>query len=152
MTLDDLHPGVDARLASTLLTLQVAAYGVEAALIDDDRIPNLHETVEQLSKSDLTWLGAFDNSQLIGAIAYTESSIGWDIDRLFVDPGHHRRGVGARLVREVTARAGKRSVTVSTAHANDPAIALYESLGFRRLGEHEVLPNLWVTHLKRSPQ
>lgn len=135
----------DEPLARALLTLQHAAYAVEAELIGDDRIPPLHETLADLRAAPLRWLGAYEGARLIGAIGWTEDPSTVDIDRLVVDPAAHRRGAGRALVREVLTRAGDRRVLVATGRANRPARALYESLGFAPAGDQEVIPALWIT-------
>jgi ribosomal protein S18 acetylase RimI-like enzyme len=140
-----VDPRRDAPLARELLRLQHAAYAVEAALIGDDRIPTLTETVEELRAAPLTWLAAYGDGVLLGAVAWTGDPAGVDIDRLVVDPAAHRRGVGTALVRAVLADAAGRAVTVSTGRANAPARTLYERLGFRRTADTEVVPGLWVT-------
>ncbi|MFG1944993.1 GNAT family N-acetyltransferase [Nonomuraea sp. NPDC048826] len=130
-----------------LIDLQRAAYHVEAEIIGDDRIPPLHETPEEVRALPLTWLGAFgDDGDLLGAVAWEETADEVDLDRLMVDPGAHRRGVGRALVKEVMARAGARRVVVSTGRGNTPARALYERLGFTLTGESEPVPGLWVVH------
>jgi len=53
------------------------------------------------------------------------------------DPGHQGRGIGRRLLTTLLdhARAvGAESVLLEVRVDNDPALHLYESLGFRRLG------------------
>ncbi|MBB6351656.1 GNAT family N-acetyltransferase [Nonomuraea muscovyensis] len=135
----------DDPLGGRLLGLQHAAYAVEAELIGDDRIPPLRESLEDLRGEPLTWVGAFDDGgRLVGAVAWTESADEVDLDRLVVDPAAHRRGIGRALVEEVLARAGGRRIVVSTGRDNKPARALYERLGFRGRGEHEVIPGLWI--------
>ena len=135
-----------------LLAIQRAAYRVEASLIGDDRIPALHEEVEELRAARLSWLGAFDDGRrLIGAVARAEDADGVDIDRPVVDPAVHRRGAGRKLVQAVLFRAGHRRATVSTGRANLPARTLYRGLGFQQLNDTEVVPGLWVTHLARIP-
>src|SRR6201987_3172553 len=55
---------------------------------------------------------------------------------VWTDPSLRRRGLGRALLREVCghlARKGK-SVTLFVNDFNLPAIALYESLGFRQIG------------------
>ena len=72
-----------------------AAYEVEVSVIGDDRIPPLHEEVEELCAAPLSWLGAFDDDgRLIGMVAWVEDADGLDIDRLVVDPTNHCRGAG----------------------------------------------------------
>ncbi|WP_326825954.1 GNAT family N-acetyltransferase [Streptosporangium sp. NBC_01756] len=144
MRIADMTPDGGA-LGQDLLAIQHAAYAVEAKLIEDDRIPPLHETLEELRAERLTWLGAFDGDRLVGAVAWSETARMVDIDRLVVDPGMHRRGVGGALVREVMTRAGDRRVVVATGRANVPARTLYVRLGFGEVEDVEVIPGLWIT-------
>jgi ribosomal protein S18 acetylase RimI-like enzyme len=139
----DISPHDDP-LGQELLDLQHAAYAVEAALIGDDRIPPLHETLAQLRGEPLRWLGAFDGDRLAGAVAWAQTPGEVDLDRLVVHPGAHRRGVGRALVTEVMSRAAGRRIVVSTGRDNLPARALYERLGFVPRGEREVIPGLWI--------
>lgn len=136
-----------------VLEMQHAAYAIEADLIGDDRIPPLHETLDDLLAADLRWIGAFDGDRLIGAIGVGETT-NWEveIDRLMVDPAHHRHGAGYSLVAEVIRRATERSVVVSTGRDNRPARRLYESFGFDHTGDDEVIPGLWVARYRRPPR
>lgn len=137
----------DDGLAQQLLAVQRAAYRVEARLIGDDRIPPLHETVQDVQVAELRWTGWFDDGRLGGAVAVPVADEGGDvvIDRLVVDPALHRRGIGAALVAAVLTEAGGRRVSVSTGRANTPARELYLRAGFRPEGDAEVLPGLWTT-------
>jgi len=147
-----INPAEDGDLAGRLLAIQRAAYGVEASLIGDDRIPPLHEDADELLAAPLNWLGAFDKSScLIGAVAWVEQADEVDIDRLVVDPMAHRRGVGRELVRSVLSRAGSCRTTVSTGRRNLPARTLYLSLGFVQMEDTEVETGLWITHFARVP-
>ncbi|SCG41308.1 GNAT family N-acetyltransferase [Micromonospora zamorensis] len=152
MEIAEIKPGDDERLARVLLSLQQAAYAVEASIIGDDRIPPLRETLDELRGTPLRWLGAFDDRRLVGAIARSEDHSEVDIHRLVVDPTLHRRGVGRTLVSEVLALAGRRRTVVCTGRANLPARALYEGLGFVLVDEKEVIPDLWVTRYAVTQQ
>jgi predicted GNAT family acetyltransferase len=60
---------------------------------------------------------------------------------VWTDPRHRRKGFGRALLREVCghlSRKGK-SVTLFVNDFNQPAIALYESLGFKRIGVNRAL-------------
>src|SRR5205814_4348483 len=60
---------------------------------------------------------------------------------VWTDPQYRRRGFGRDLLREVCghlARKGK-SVTLFVNDFNLPAIALYEELGFQRIGMNRAL-------------
>ncbi len=57
------------------------------------------------------------------------------LQRLAVDPDHHREGIGTALVADSLHwldRRGVRRTVVNTQQGNDAALALYEDLGFRR--------------------
>lgn len=134
-----------------LLRIQHAAYALEATLLGDDRIPPLHEGLSDLLAQPLRWLAALDGARVVGALGFTGDSSARDaeadIDRLIVDPAHHRRGIGAALVRAVLEQSGR--VTVSTGRGNEPARALYAGLGFEHCADREVLPGLWVSSFVR---
>jgi ribosomal protein S18 acetylase RimI-like enzyme len=138
---------VNDPLGAELLALQKAAYAVEAEIIQDDRIPPLHESLADLRAQPLQWLGATDaDGRLAGAVAWEETGDEVDVNRLVVRPESARRGIGRALVKEVLARAGERRVVVSTGRDNVPARTLYERLGFGPTGEVEVIPGLWIAN------
>jgi ribosomal protein S18 acetylase RimI-like enzyme len=143
-----IAPSGDEALARAVMAVQRSAYAVEAALMGDDRIPALRESVAELRAADLAWLGAFDGKALTGAVAWSADVVEVDIDRLVVDPAFHRRGIGRALVRAVLDLPGERRTLVSTGRANTPARTLYEGLGFVRLEDAEVLPGLWITRYR----
>lgn len=129
--------------APALLNLQHAVYAVGAALIRDDRIPALHETVEDLVTGQLHWVVDTEDDEIVGALGYDESGGVIEIDRLIVDPSQHRRGIGRRLVIQVLTPG--RSATVSTGRDNHSARRLSETAGFTHLKDREVLPGLVVS-------
>jgi ribosomal protein S18 acetylase RimI-like enzyme len=129
VVLDQSEPSVAAKIVA----LQRAAYGVEAQLIKFDGIPPLHETEDDVAKLKITILGAFDETDLIGILGYRCAGGGVDIDRLAVDPGLFRGGIATRLFMEAQRiEPNAQHFGVSTGARNDPAIALYTKLGFRR--------------------
>ena len=134
-------------VASRLLALQREAYAAEAALIRDDRIPGLHETLEELRGADLTWLAVLDDRGApLAALAARQTGRLIDIDRLVVAPSAARQGYGSHLVATVLAQAAGAGyeVVVATGRDNLPARRLYEQLGFRHTGDEEPVPGLWV--------
>jgi ribosomal protein S18 acetylase RimI-like enzyme len=156
MRLDQHTRIIDSAVARDLLRIQHRAYAVEAALIGDDRIPALHETVADLTAANLRWWVAVDDApggpdegRILGAIGFTVGAI-VDIDRLVVDPGAFRRGIGRTLVDSVVSAAGGRPVDVATGAANVPARRLYESIGFRLVDEIEPVPGLRVSRYSYS--
>ncbi|WP_375430994.1 GNAT family N-acetyltransferase [uncultured Friedmanniella sp.] len=149
LQLRDLAPADDDVSASAVLALQRAAYRLEAELIGDDRIPALHEDLEDLRAAGLTWRGAFEQGALVGAVAWTETSTELELHRLVVDPSALHRGIGRTLVEAALRRAGQRRTVVATGRANLPAQQLYAGLGFVHRMDVEVRPGLWVSELVR---
>jgi ribosomal protein S18 acetylase RimI-like enzyme len=113
-------------------------------------LPPLRESVGELQAcGEDVWL-CEEAGELVGAVGVEDLGDALLIARLMVEPGAMRRGVGTALVRRVLALAGERAVRVGTAAANAPALALYERLGFRRVGERSVGPGLAYVDLVRD--
>lgn len=136
----------DDTIASRVVDIQRAAYRIEAELIGFEGIPQLHETVDDLRRLDLHWLGSWVNGQLVAILAWTLTDGNCGIDRLAVCPQSFRQGHGRALVEFL---ADHRVVSVSTGTANTPARNLYASLGFVPVGVREIAPGITVTELCR---
>lgn len=136
----------DDAVARDVLALQRRAYRVEAGLIGSDGIPPLTESLDELQRSDETFLGAVVDGVLAGVVSWKRDGDTLDIHRLAVDPAYFRRGIGAELVRRAEAAEPEAvRVIVQTGAANEPAKTLYRREGFAEVGEREVAPGLWVT-------
>jgi ribosomal-protein-alanine N-acetyltransferase len=74
--------------------------------------------------------------QPVGVISFGVIGELADLNRLVVAPAHRRRGIGTRLVRaglDVVRAAGAKAATLEVDYTNEPAIALYQRLGFEQL-------------------
>ncbi len=140
----------DEAIARSVLALQRQSYAVEAALIGDDRIPQLTETLDELRAAELEWLGAFDGDGLTGAVSWRILGDDVDIDRLIVAPRAFRRGVATVLLDALDGIYPNRRMAVSTGRDNEPAITLYRRRGFTVVRDVEVIPGLFVTELERA--
>jgi ribosomal protein S18 acetylase RimI-like enzyme len=141
----------DRALAERLLTIQHAAYAVEAELIGFDGIPPLQEDLDGLMSSTELWLGRYDGTLLVGAVAYElpdEDTV--EISRLIVDPAHARRGHGRALLDHLDRFEPRPVSLVSTGSANLPAVNLYKSRGYTTAGEVEVAPGIYITQFRRA--
>ncbi|MFI8569071.1 GNAT family N-acetyltransferase [Rhodococcus sp. NPDC078407] len=127
-------------MAERILAVQKRSYAVEAALIGDNRIPLLHESVDDLLAAQVHWLVARDVDEVVGAAAW----FGSEIDRLVVAPRVHRQGIGSRLVNGMLDSIAGQRVHVATGRDNPPARRLYESFGFVHTEDREVVPGLWL--------
>lgn len=68
---------------------------------------------------------------------------GFEVGKMAVAPGHQGKGIGRQLLCaaiEEAKRMGARRLYLETNHKLLPAIALYESVGFRRIDPNEVSP------------
>ncbi|MFK4836031.1 GNAT family N-acetyltransferase [Microbacterium sp. ZW T2_14] len=143
----ELQPEEVTSFAPQLRELQRRAYSLEAALIGDDRIPPLHESVQDLVSAQLHWVVTFDGDRIAGALGYSVEGGVVDIDRLMIDPRYHRRGLGSSLVTEVMSLEAR--TIVATGRDNAPARALYEALGFTHDADIEPVAGLWVSQYSR---
>ncbi|MEU2674590.1 GNAT family N-acetyltransferase [Streptomyces sp. NPDC007164] len=128
------------------------AYAVEAELIGFDGIPALQESMDEMRGQPLHWLGAIADGGRIAAFVAWQIPAGEDIvdiDRVCVDPEWFRCGLATRLIRCLLADlAPSGDVHVSTGADNSPAVALYESLGFSRIGTIEPVPGLRLAQFR----
>lgn len=83
------------------------------------------------------WLVAVDDKCITGYVG-SQSVLGWaDMMNLAVAPEYRRQGVGESLVNELIRQLQDNKVTCLTLEvraSNEPAIALYEKMGFIQVG------------------
>jgi ribosomal protein S18 acetylase RimI-like enzyme len=140
----------DASVAARVLELQRRSYEVEARLIGSDRIPPLHESLEELQACGETFLGAYLEGRLAAVVSWRFDGATIDIHRLAVLPDFFRRGIGVALLRAALRSEPKALRAIAqTGAANEPAKQLYRGEGFAELGDREVLPGLWISQFER---
>ena len=87
------------------------------------------------------WVVALNDDQVVGYIGSQSSYDETDIMNVAVHPDWRRRGIAESLIdcliRELKER-GSRALMLEVRVSNDPAIALYEKMGFTPYGR---LPN-----------
>ena len=132
---------LDPRIAALIHDLQQASYAVERDLIGVAEFSPLGVTAEMIQREPDTFLGWWDEDQLVGVASFTATEEEIDIGRMVVHPAHFRRGIASALLRAVEERAapGQR-ITVSTAEKNEPAVRLYQRHGFE-ITRRTVLPD-----------
>ena len=83
------------------------------------------------------WLVAEINGEVAGYVGSQSVLDGADMMNLAVAPAHRRQGVGEALVKALTDYLQQQGIIVLLLEVrvtNDPAIALYRSLGFEQIG------------------
>ena len=134
------------REGDVLLAVQRAGYAVEARLIGVPALPAQDETIDDL-RGETIWVAEAEGA--VVALLGLQDVGDLVIARLVVAPERMRRGIGRALACHAIALAGERAIRVGTASANRPALALYESLGFRRVAQRTVGDGLAYVELLR---
>jgi len=143
----DLADGV---CALELLAFQRRAYQTEADLLNYPLLPPLHETLPQLMDSGECILAWREDGELIGMIGTYETPTHLDITRFAVSPNRRREGIARKLLRALSNNHPIRTLTVSTAAGNAPALQLYSSEGFVPTHESHTAEGLPLIHLQRN--
>ena len=86
------------------------------------------------------WLVAVEDRRVVGYVGSQTVLDETDMMNVAVDPGFRRRGIGQMLIDhlvEALKARGSRCLTLEVRSSNDPAIALYEKLGFSPVGRRK---------------
>lgn len=83
------------------------------------------------------WLVALDGDAVAGYVG-SQSVLGEsDMMNIAVDPNYRRQGVAAALIEELVLQLkqnGNHCLTLEVRASNEPAVKLYEKLGFAQIG------------------
>jgi len=83
------------------------------------------------------WLVAMEGETLLGYVGSQTVMEESDMMNLAVHPDYRRRGVAQKLIEALEAalrERGSKALTLEVRASNEPAIALYEKLGFQQVG------------------
>ena len=98
---------------------------------------SVNSIVSELNNQLSLWLVAVEDGTVAGYVG-SQSVLGWaDMMNIAVAPDFRRRGIGERLILELIERLKANDVvclTLEVRKSNDPAIALYQKLGFAEVG------------------
>lgn len=109
-----------SRIHDAARTIELTNAKLEAAFIP------LEEAAEKENLFAYTLCVAEWNEEVAGFGAYSENEFAW----LYVDPEHMRKGIGTELLQYMMTHT-KRPLEIEVLTGNDPALKLYEKLGFR---------------------
>ena len=86
------------------------------------------------------WVVALDGERVVGYIGSQSSADESDVMNVAVHPDYRRRGIAESLIevliRELKNR-GSHALMLEVRDSNEPAIALYEKLGFAEIGRRK---------------
>lgn len=98
---------------------------------------SVNSIVSELNNQLSLWLVAVEDGTVAGYVG-SQSVLGWaDMMNIAVAPDYRRRGIGERLILELIERLKANDVvclTLEVRKSNEPAIALYQKLGFSEVG------------------
>jgi len=148
----DLHTNAEAL---ELLALQTASYRVEAKRVGLPDAAPLPDGIASLRQSGEQFYGFLSEGELpaklVGAVSWARAGSVVTVCRMMVHPDYFRRGIARTLLAQLLAeqrRLGALRFVVTTAAANRPAIALYESFGFMPRCSRTIVPCVVMTTLE----
>ena len=108
-----------------------AAYTAEAELLKIADFYPLNRTLQDISESKNNFLGFLKEDELVAVCeleAVDEYTI--MISALVVQPSAFRKGIASKLLAYVIENETPKTILVSTAKKNIPAVSLYQKSGF----------------------
>jgi ribosomal-protein-alanine N-acetyltransferase len=94
--------------------------------------------VLEISKPGGVCLIAVEDDETVGYLICASYPDAYHLMNVAVDPDHRRRGVGRLLLQEMLEKTGAdANITLEVRASNAPAITLYESFGFRAVGDRK---------------
>lgn len=126
----------NSEIAEKIYTLFQVSYAIEAKLLEAKVFPPLNRTVSDFIKSDTSFFGHWQDDKLVGAIELRPEDRSFHICSLVVDPDYFRQGIAGKLINFIFNLLEDNPITVETGLANRPAVALYESFGFKEVKQY----------------
>ncbi len=121
----------DRQQATQIWRLFQSAYESEAQVLGLQNFPPLDRPVCHIQEAPTTFYGGCIGSELVAAAEIeTLGDAQFHINSFGVLPDHFRKGYGSALLNDVLALLCWQQITVTTAAANTPALALYQKHGF----------------------
>jgi predicted N-acetyltransferase YhbS len=135
-----------------VLTVQRAAFTVEARLYDDPSLPPLQESREQLI-ADLDrsrGLVALDGDLVVGSVRIRVEGTSLHIARLSVAPDQQGRGLGTLLLARAESVAGAEEALLFTGHLSASNLRLYARAGYVEQRRVRVDDRVTLVHLRKQ--
>ena len=141
----------DEASATEILRVQKLSYQVEAKIIEFEGIPGLKETIDDITKSEETFIGMTSDDQLVGFLSFTMDETMIDICKLVVHPSNFKQGIASKLISHLISNySDSRTIIVHTGTKNSPAINLYKKYHFIESEQFLIEDTLSITRLIRN--
>lgn len=117
---------IDGILAIEKTCFTADAWSEEAFIyrLEDESLPFLNLTAE-------------DENKVVGYLVATAFPWEMNIDSVAVSPDHRRKGIARELIKTAVALSKAEEITLEVRESNKPAVSLYESLGFEKVGNRK---------------
>lgn len=138
--------------AEAILALQKLAYQSEARLYNDDSIPPLRQTIDELRAEFATnvILQAEEGNALVGSVRALQQGNSCLIGRLIVHPDWQGRGIGTSLMHAIEAAYPRvRRFELFTGTRSEGNIRLYQRLGYQIFKTVIINPQLELVYLEK---
>lgn len=119
--------------AEAILALQRLAYQSEARLYNDNSLPPLRQTLDELRRelTNQTFLKAVEEGRIVGSVRAYQQGETCSIGRLMVHPEWQGRGIGKALMHAIEACfATATRFELFTGSKSEGNIRLYQRLGY----------------------
>ena len=126
----------DYAVAEKIYRVFQVSYAVEADLLGAKNFPPLKRSVADLSQSNTSFFGFHKDEKVIAVIEIEPFPSVFHICSLVVDPPYFRQGIASKLIDFMLKLLAGNRMTVETGLDNKPAIALYESFGFKEVKQY----------------
>jgi len=139
------------KTATSILSIQIPAYEIEAKYINSTAIPRLYDTVPDIQSCDEIFYGYFYEDTLAGFISFKIEKDEVDIHRLVVSPDYFHKGIATKLLLYVFDMfSPSKTYIVQTGKENTPALSLYKKHGFIEVKEIILPDGVVLTSLKKT--
>lgn len=140
--------------AAAIADLTRRAFAEQAALYQDDSLPPLSDTADTVLDAiagGLVLVAEDTQGAIVGSVRGELRGECCLVGRLVVEPAMQGRGIGRALASALEARfEDARSFEIFTGHRSEPALHLYESLGYERVRTEPVHERLSLVYLSKQ--
>lgn len=156
---DRARPGVSIREATpgdaaAIAALTHRAFAAQAALYEDDTLPPLFDTSESVldaMEHGVVLVAEDPRGVVVGSVRGRRRGDSCLVSRLVIEPALQGHGIGRALACALEACFSDVSrFKIFTGHRSEPALRLYESLGYLRERTEFVHDNLTLVFLGKT--